>query len=101
MPKNRMSDLRDHLFETLELLKEKDESMDLDRAKAIVGVAQAIINSATVEVKYLNAIGAEVRSSLFPAPEERPALPEKGLSTGKTLGVNGRTVAVRPIEVKR
>jgi|SRR5665213_2723323 len=61
MAKN-LSDLREHLFDTLEQLKDKSNPMDLDRAKAIAGVAQAIINSATVEVKAMN---ASARDSAF------------------------------------
>ena len=32
MAKNKIQDLRDHLFETLEALKDKDEPMDVARA---------------------------------------------------------------------
>lgn len=53
--KNKISDLRDHLFETLEGLK--DGSMDLERAKAIADVGQTIINSAKVEVDFLRVTG--------------------------------------------
>ena len=74
MSKNKLSDLRDHLFETLEMLKDKDAPMDIARAKAIAGVAQTIINSATVEVKAMNAISAEV-PDFFGRKTESPALP--------------------------
>lgn len=33
--KNRMVDLRNHLFATLEALQDEDKPMELDRAKAI------------------------------------------------------------------
>jgi predicted RNA methylase len=49
--KNKLSDLRDHLFETIEQLKDGD--MQIDKAKTIADVAQVIINSAKVEVDYL------------------------------------------------
>ena len=67
-------DLRDHLFETLEALKDEDKPMELDRAKTISLVAQTIINSATVEVKFLNAAGQGVATGAFfedklPAPQ--------------------------------
>lgn len=52
-----MSDLRDHLFETLERLKDEDKPMDIERAKAISQVAQTVIESAKVEVKYLELAG--------------------------------------------
>jgi hypothetical protein len=55
--KNRMSDLRNHLFETLERLKDKDEPMDPDRAKAVSEVAQTVINSAKVELQFLDLTG--------------------------------------------
>lgn len=56
MAKNKIQDLRDHLFETIELLKDDDSKMTIDRAKAIAEVAQAIINSAKLEVEFIKAI---------------------------------------------
>jgi hypothetical protein len=70
--KNKLPDLRDHLFATLEELRDKDHPMDLERAKTIAGVAQTIINSATVEVKFINAIGGKGSGFI---PESPPALP--------------------------
>ena len=76
MAKNKISDLRDHLFETIEALKDKDQPMDLARAKAISDVAQTIINVAKVEVDMVKAVGSEVPISGFfnllpAAPEDR------------------------------
>ncbi len=48
-----MSDLRNHLFETLEALKDDDKPMDLNRARAVRDVAQAIVDSARVEVEFI------------------------------------------------
>jgi len=79
MAKNKISDLRDHLFETLEDLKDKDAPMDLDRARAIRDVAQTLINAAKVEVDYLRTAGellgqtVDFNSEFFPG--HRPALP--------------------------
>jgi hypothetical protein len=65
MPRNTMNDLRNHLFETLEKLKD-DEKPDLQRAKTIVDVAQTIIDSAKVEVELLSVIGSDdVKSAFF------------------------------------
>ncbi len=83
MAKNKMSDLRNHLFETLEALKDSEAPMDLGRAKAISEVAQTIINSAKVEVEFLKAIDASTsRTEFFEAytparieEGERKALP--------------------------
>lgn len=74
MPKNKMSDLRDHLFETLEALKDKDEPMDLERAKAVSLVAQTLINSAKVEIEFMEAIGATTAGEFFEQEPERPRL---------------------------
>lgn len=56
MAKNKINDLRNHLFEVIEMLKDdEDNSMTIDKAKAIVDVSQAIINTAKVEVDYIRA----------------------------------------------
>lgn len=48
--KNTLPDLRDHLFEVIERLKEGD--IDLQTAQAINGVAQTLVASAKVEVDF-------------------------------------------------
>ena len=50
-----MSDLRDHLFDVLERLKDPDPAtpMSLDTAKAIVSVSEQLIDSARVENEYI------------------------------------------------
>jgi hypothetical protein len=55
--KNKIEDLRNHLFATIESLMDEENPMDLDRAKAISDVAQTIINSAKVEVEFINKVG--------------------------------------------
>jgi hypothetical protein len=71
-----MTDLRNHLFETLEGLKDSENPMDLDRARAISQVAQVIINTATVEVALLKAVNASAPASraFFEFPEENSRL---------------------------
>jgi hypothetical protein len=54
MTKNKIQDLRNHLFETIELLKDKE--MDVDTALAIAQVSREIINTAKVEVQYLREV---------------------------------------------
>jgi hypothetical protein len=56
MPKDKIQDLRHHLFETIEMLKDGD--IEIDKAKAISEVAQVIINSAKVEVQFLKEMGS-------------------------------------------
>ena len=55
MAKNKIQDLRDHLFETIELLKDEDEKMPVEKAKAIADVAQVIINTAKLEIDFIRA----------------------------------------------
>lgn len=57
MARNKINDLRDHLFEALERLKEGD--IDIDTAQTMAEVAQVIINSAKIEVDFIKATGAK------------------------------------------
>lgn len=56
--KNKMKDLRDHLFATLEDLRDDDKKFDIERAKAIVDVSQTIINTAKTEIDFIKATGS-------------------------------------------
>ena len=66
--KNKIDDLRDHLFETLEALRDEHKPMELDRAKAIADVARVIVESAKVEVQMLEVTGASGTGFI---PEQR------------------------------
>lgn len=57
--KNKIEDLRNHLFETLEDLRDKENPMDVDRAKAIATVAQVIVNSAAAENEFIDLTGSK------------------------------------------
>ena len=63
--KNKIEDLRNHLFSTLEALQDSEKPMDLERAKAIADVAQVIVNSAKVEVSFLQAVEGDKSDSKF------------------------------------
>lgn len=59
MPKNKIQDLRNMLFETMErLLDDDDDKMDLERAETVAKVAQVVVNSAKVEVDFMKISGA-------------------------------------------
>ena len=75
--KNKIDDLRNHLFATIEALQDEDDPMDLDRARAISDVAQTIINSAKVEVDFLRATGRIQASRFLEGGRELEALPEQ------------------------
>jgi hypothetical protein len=57
MAKNKIVDLRDHLFETIEMLKDDEQKdfMTIERAKAISNVAQVIVNTAKLEIDFMRA----------------------------------------------
>lgn len=57
--KNKLEDLRNHLFETLEALKDTEKPMEIDRAKAVADVARVVIDSAKVEVDFLKVTGGQ------------------------------------------
>lgn len=76
MPKNSLADLRDHLFETIESLKDKEDPMDLERARTIAHIAQTAINMAKVEVDAVRAAdGRAVAGAFFNVAEESRELP--------------------------
>ncbi|HET6224639.1 MAG TPA: hypothetical protein VFF27_00075 [Bacteroidia bacterium] len=57
MKNNKIENLRDHLFSTIDKLMDDQKPMDIERARAISDVAQVIINSAKVEVDYMKNVG--------------------------------------------
>lgn len=63
--RNKIEDLRNHLFATLEALSDKDEPMEIQRAKAIASVSQVIVNSAKIEVDYIKATGGRASATGF------------------------------------
>jgi hypothetical protein len=52
---NHISTVRQHLLDTLADLRNKENPMDIDRARAVAEVASVIVNTAKVEVEYLKA----------------------------------------------
>jgi hypothetical protein len=86
--KNKIEDLRNHLFETLEALKDADKPMDLDRARTVAKVAQVIVESAKVEVALLNAVGTRPSTHFFPDREDAPptTLPRRLAAVAKGSG---------------
>lgn len=55
--RNKMTDLRNHLFATLEELTDKDNPMEVNRANAIAGVAGVIVNAVKVEIQTRRQMG--------------------------------------------
>lgn len=73
MPKNKIEDLRNHLFEQLERLQD-DEKMknpiilerELKRSKAISEVASVIVDTAKAETDYLRVTGKAPETHFIP-----------------------------------
>lgn len=80
--KNKIVDLRNHLFETIEALKDKDDPMDLARARAVADVARVVVDSAKVEVEFLKTTGGLRSTGFLPEEkEETPARPKLAAAT--------------------
>lgn len=66
--KQNMTTLRTHLFEVIEMVKNKE--IDIDQAKMICEAAQVIVNSAKVEVDFIKAIGGQSKSQFLQIEQE-------------------------------
>jgi hypothetical protein len=53
----KIEDLRETLFDTIEMIKAG--KMDVDKAKAITNIAQVIVNSAKAEVDFLKNVNSQ------------------------------------------
>lgn len=87
MPQININDVREHLMQTLQSLRDKDRPMDIDRARAVAQVASVLVDTAKVEIDYLRATGQE--RSTFLSDESVSA---SGYTQGDVLRLKGRTV---------
>ena len=71
MARNKLSDLRDHMFAALERLDDEELTNEqikneIEKSKSIAMIGSVIINSAKVEIDYLKATGMiDTTSDLF------------------------------------
>jgi hypothetical protein len=95
---NTLDSLRDTLFDQLKALRSADANAidkEIERAKAVVQVSGAIVDTAKVELQFLDQVGDE-RMPPFVNPQRAAAFfaegdprfngGRKGLGTGKELG---------------
>jgi hypothetical protein len=75
--KNKISDLRNHLFSVLEELTDPDSTYDIAKAKVVADVAQVIINSAKIENDYIKIIGGSHGTGFIEDRNEVKQLNEK------------------------
>jgi hypothetical protein len=78
MPNNKIDDLRNHLFETIEMLKDGD--LDLETAKGIAQVAQVIVNVTKLEVDFVKNVAGLGTGFIPIAEEDVQALRERQFS---------------------
>ena len=90
--KNKIEDLRNHLFATLEALADKEAPMELDRARAIADVGRVIVDSAKAEVQFIQATGGRGGTGFIglPAVEQPPAAPQLSAVAGGQRRSDGR-----------
>lgn len=67
--KNKLEDLRNHLFAALEGLSDHEKPLDLERARAIADVGRVIVDTAKVEVQFLNVTGRNDGTGFITTPE--------------------------------
>lgn len=87
---HKIDDLRNHLFATLESLRDKTAPMETERGRAIAEVARVIVDSAKVEVQHLSLVGGsgsgflpEASGTSSPSPARPALLPQPGYAIGK------------------
>lgn len=93
---NNATELRSILFDTLRDLRNKNEPMDIERAKTISDVARTAISLAKTEVDHMKVTGQTTDSGFLPAPIEAtsngtrtvPAPPEKPSIAGQLITAN-------------
>lgn len=75
MPKNKIEDLRNLMFETIErLMDDDDENMDIEKAEAIAKVGKVIVDSAKVEVNFLKQVGGIGSDFIEPSRKDQKLL---------------------------
>ena len=67
--KNKIEDLRNHLFVAIEKLHEADDPVELqkeiDRSRAIADIGKVLVESAKAEVEFVRATKGEVITTEF------------------------------------
>lgn len=92
-PTPHIDQVREHLMATLVSLRDRDNPMEPDRARAVAQVASVLVDTAKVEVDYLRATNCD-RSAFLGGQTSGPALaaPASGYTQGDITREPGRTV---------
>jgi uncharacterized protein (UPF0218 family) len=89
--------LRSHLFNTLAALQDKDNPMDLDRAKTICQVGDVIVDTAKTEIDFMRVNGS-IETQFFQKPTPPAQLSEPAAKQAieqKTTENNRATITVQ------
>lgn len=92
---NHISTVRAHMIDQLRALRAAKPGPELDaeirRAKGVSDVAQTIINSAKVEVEYLQATNQQ-STPFLEVPPDQPYLPDAGKKDTQRLPGTGNGI---------
>jgi hypothetical protein len=77
-----INQLREHLLATLADLRDRQNPMEPDRARAVAQVASVLVDTAKVEVDYLKATGQDRAGFLEEAPQITSDASTAGLPNG-------------------
>lgn len=67
-----ITQLRQHLLDTLADLRNREKPMEPDRARAVAQVASVLVDSAKVEIEYIKATGQDSSEFLQVAAAPTP-----------------------------
>lgn len=90
---NTLNDVRSEMMATLRALRDRENPMDLDRAKTMATIANVLVDTAKVEVDYLKVTGQNF-SGFLNEPELQHLSGHKPAGDGGAL-TNGITSIVR------
>ncbi len=71
-----ITNMREHLMATLASLRDRENPMEVDRARAVAQVATVLVESAKVEVEYIRVTGGEQSHFLETVKDDQAKLPD-------------------------
>jgi hypothetical protein len=83
-----ITELRQQLLDTLKDLRNREQPMEPDRARAVAQVASVLVDTAKVEVEYLKVTNQD-RSGFL---EEPAQIGSDASTAGLPEGITGRTI---------
>lgn len=86
-----ITQLRQHLMDTLADLRDRTNPMEPDRARAVAQVAGVLVDTAKVEIDYLKATGQDRSGFLETPPDESVAHLGTTVAPGDRNGISSIT----------